>query len=251
MPNGYAITATWDSGDVRTLLAALEPRQWAFATALALTRTAQAVKAEEVQTMPLVFDRPTPFTLRSLFMARATRQQLEARVWFKDPPRLTQLTHYLLPEVQGGTRPEKRLEAHLRRSGFLSGGRALVPTSAATLDAYGNVSRGLYARILADLGASPVGANRSTRKKKGGTRFFYARGTGQGNVLKRGIWQRQGSGGVLGGRLRGGVAPIFLETKMPTYRPRFEFFAIAERVAAQRLGPEFDRAAAETLRTAR
>lgn len=249
MANTFSIQAQFDSGQAKTLLAALDPRQWAFATALALTRTAQAVKAEETAAMLEVFDRPTPWTLRSLSLQRATRQSQQARVWFKDPPRLTQRDHYLLPQVYGGTRPEKRFEATLRRAGWLRAGQGLVPTSAAPLDAYGNVTRGLYPKILADLQASPVGANRNKQKRR--ARFFFATGDGHGNRLPRGIWMRGLSGGVLGGRIRGGVVPIFLETRMPTYRPRFAFFAIAERVTGERIGPEFDKAATETLRTAR
>lgn len=242
LPGPTSITAHWDSSQVRTLLAALEPRQWAFATALALTRTAQAVKAEERATLPRVFDRPTPFTRNSLRLQGATKTRQEARVWFKDPPRLTELEHYLLPQVAGGARPQKRFEATLQRAGLLRPGMALVPTKAAPLDAYGNVRRGIYARILANLRTSPVGANTPRGGRRGSGRaakatFFF----GDPGQHGRGIWQRSSTS----------IVPIFLETRMPQYRPRFAFFGIAEQVADARLGPEFDKAAAATLRSAR
>jgi hypothetical protein len=71
---------------VKRLLDA-QQRQMPFAVALALTRTAQDVKRAEQAEMRGVFDRPTPFTLNSLFTKPATKQSLEARVWVKDTER--------------------------------------------------------------------------------------------------------------------------------------------------------------------
>lgn len=247
--SAFAVTAHWDSRQVKTLLAALEPRQWAFATALTLTRVAQRVRATEVDAMKRDFDRPTPFTLNSLYLTAATRQQPEARVWFKDPPRLSEMQHYLLPEVYGGDRRFKRFESTLMRAGRLPRGRALVPASGAPSDAYGNVQRNIYARVYADLQASPIGANRrdvrgrSRADARSGRdrRYFYGNPGGKG----RGIWQRFSF--AFGNTVR----PVFLETAPPTYRERFQFFVIGERTAETYFGQEFDKAAAETLRTAR
>lgn len=248
-PSAYSVSAHWDSRQVKAALAALAPRQWAFAQALALTRTAQSVKSAEQTTVRSVFDRPTPFTINSLRLQRATRQRLEARVWFKDPPRLSETEHYLLPQVYGSARRHKRFELTLQRAGLLPKGRALVPASGAPLDAYGNVSRGLYARIFASLQASPTGANATVRSRRrmgraqrarGGT-FFYGAVKGV-----RGIWARYYF--AFGNAVR----PIFIETKtMPTYRKRFAFFEVAERTVDRTYGPAFDQAAQETLRTAR
>jgi len=247
MPPGSAfhVAATWNSSQVKAALSALAPKQWAFATSLALNTTATTIKTDEVGTMKRVFDRPTPFTLNSLRLARSTKTNLEARVWFKDPPRLTEREHFLLPQVYGGERPQKRFEQTMVRAGFLPRGKALVPTSAAPLDAYGNVSRGIYSKILADLHASPIGATRNPRKRAAS--FFYSRGEG----LKRGIWQRSRGGRVLGGRMGGSIMPIFLETRMPRYRARFAFFDVAEKTASRVYESAFAAAADRTLRTAR
>ncbi len=161
--DAFRVRAEWDSRQAHAALAALAPRQWAFATVLALTRTAQAVHTVERATVLRVFDRPTPFTVNSLRMDRATLARPEARVRFKDPPRLTESEHYLLPQVYGGPRKQKRFESTLQRAGLLPRGKALVPATSAPLDAYGNVTRGVYARILADLKASPIGANKFNR----------------------------------------------------------------------------------------
>lgn len=241
----YLIDAKWDSRDVKVVLSALAPKQWTFAQALALTRTAQSVKSAEKGSMRSVFDRPTPFTLNSLQLQAATRNTLEARVWFKDPPRMSERDHYLMPQVYGGARTQKRFEGTLVRAGVLPKGRALVPASGVTLDAYGNVPRSIYSRILANLQASPVGANTNTRKKRRNARdmrFFYGNPGGKG----RGIWQR------FAFAWGGAVRPIFLERRsMPQYRQRFGFFDIAERTAGRVYQSAFEYAAERTLKTAR
>ena len=59
-------------------------KQVTFATAVALTQTAQLVKKGQLDVMRKRLDRPTPTTMKSIFVKPATRQKLEARVWFKD-----------------------------------------------------------------------------------------------------------------------------------------------------------------------
>jgi hypothetical protein len=111
------------------------------------------------------------------------------------------------------------------------------------------VNRGIYARIYSDLKASPVGANkrdvrgRSRADARSGRdrQFFYGNPGGKG----QGIWQRFSF--AFGNTVR----PVFLETDPPQYRPRFQFFVIGEQTAQQHYAAEFDKAAAEAIRTAR
>lgn len=244
----YGVRAQWDSRTVKAALSALQPRQWAFATAMALTQTAKHVKGAELETMRGVFDRPTPFTMNALYIQGATRDRQEARVWFKDfAPKGTPAGKYLLPQVHGGQRPDTRFERSLQRAGYLSRGKQLVPASGASRDAYGNVHRTLFTRILSQLRASADPAQNTPRRKnrrqraRGGT-FFYGNPGGRG----RGVWARYNF--AFGNTVR----PIFIEMRQrPTYRARFAFFTVAERVADQRIGDEFNKAAQETLRTAR
>ena len=113
-------------------------KQVRFATSLAINRTAQVVKEELKREMQSVFDRPTPFTLNSLQMTPSTKQRLEAKVWFKNPPRVGDIHHYLEPQVYGGSRPFKGFEyllqtnAHVSRS--LPRGWFAVPGPAASKD---------------------------------------------------------------------------------------------------------------------
>jgi hypothetical protein len=246
----FAISKQWDTRELRAVLNGLAPRQYQFATALTLTRVGQRVKTAEIAEMKRVFDRPTPFTLKSLYLQGATRSRQEARVWFKDfAPKGTPAGKYLLPEVHGGNRQHKRFEGLLQHAGLLPLGRSLVPASGAQLDQYGNVSRGLYSKILSQLRAQfDSSANETTRSRgrsrgrQRGGRYFYGNPGGKG----RGIWERFTFG------FGSAVKPVFLEVSgTPSYRRRFDFFGVGTRVANEAFGPEFDKAAAETVRTSR
>jgi hypothetical protein len=250
--SSISLQAQWDSRQVQVALAALAPRQWAFATALALSRVGQEVKDREKAAMQRVFDRPTAFTLNSLRVERARRDRLHARVWFKDT-RLAEAGHYLEPQVHGGERRDKQFERDLQRKGFLGRGKQLVPTSAAPLDAHGNVRGGLRTRILSQLRAhhdplqNETAKSRRRNRNKAAGRYFYGNPQGMG----WGVWERVRGGRVLGGRMSNRLVPIFRETRKNQYRPRFPFFDIAQATTDAEMQRAFEHAAAFTLRTAR
>lgn len=105
-------------------------RQIPFATAKALTKTAQEVQRAVVDQLPAVFDRPTPFTLRGVGVTYATKATLTSRVFLKDIQR-----EYLRLQVTGGTRSPKKV--------------ALVLPAGVDLNAYGNIPRGKIKALLA------------------------------------------------------------------------------------------------------
>lgn len=89
-----------------------------FATSKALNLKAKEVKAEVRKEMPGVFDRPTLFTLNSVFMWLATKKYLSAEVCLKDfAPKGTPAVDYLVPQVYGGPRRKKRSERWLQCRG--------------------------------------------------------------------------------------------------------------------------------------
>jgi hypothetical protein len=59
-------------------------RQVPFAIKNTLNKLAESTKQDAVSEMRRNFDRPTPFTLNSLFIKYATKQNLSARVFVKD-----------------------------------------------------------------------------------------------------------------------------------------------------------------------
>src|ERR1035441_633525 len=98
--SGFEITTTIDVSRALNLCETVL-RQLPFATAKALTRTAQLIKAAEVDEMRRVFDRPTPWTLNSVFITPATKDNLIARVWLKqDAAKGTPAAKYLLSEIR-------------------------------------------------------------------------------------------------------------------------------------------------------
>lgn len=225
-------------------------KQGRFAAAVALTGTAQDIKAEEVKVMSQVFDRPTRYTLNSLYIKTATKESLEARVWVKDTDKPA---HYLLPEIEGGTRYQKRYEALLRIRGILAADERTVPGAGAKLDAYGNMSRGQIVQIISQLGAFNLAgasqnatSSRRSRAKRAVVGYFVARKgeekSGRVQHLASGIYLRKGLATVL---------PVLLFVKHVRYKERFRFFDVAQRIVQERFPERFEQAYAMAQKTAR
>lgn len=233
-----------------------QQKQAAFAAAVALTRSAQDVRKAEYAEMQHVFDRPTPYTMRSLFVKPATKQRLEAKVWVKDDRAGsgTPAERYLLPQIEGGPRGMKGFELALQRAGYMRQGFKAVPGRFARLDAYGNVSYGQIIQILSQLritltaghqrniSTDPKKAARA-RQRAGGQYVAFPDGRGK---LPPGIYQRRDFA-------HGGAAPrpIFIFVRQVTYRRRFDFHGVGERTFQKVFPAHFEHAFAEAMRTAR
>lgn len=233
------------------------------AGAIAATRVAQAAKGAIRTEMEKVFDRPTPWTLSSLFVdpARFDQDKPEARVWIKDdaggkgvPP-----TKYLLPEIEGGTRGWKRSERAFQAAGLLQSDQQMIPAAGAPRDAYGNIPRGFIVQLLSYFStftAAGYDANMSSRRRAklanryrttdgylriGGVEYFISRGRGMwyGRLqhLPAGIWSRKGIHGS-------DVQPVILFVRSASYRPRLDFEGIARSVERENFPQEFARALA-------
>lgn len=234
--------------DVREALEALVDveKGTPYALATALTWTAQAVKAAETETIGAVFNSPTPYTRRAVYMQGATKTRLQARVWLKDGNRPE---HYLLPQIEGGSRPLKRFEQRLRMLGYMAADERAVPGTALQLDAYGNISRGVITKILSQLRTAVVSGDFSnasdskrSRAKRATTAYFVSRGTSSQRAgragraaaqyaqhLPRGVWERRVHAWGTS------VRPVLLFVKGTSYSKRFDFFGVAERVIAAKL----------------
>jgi len=92
----------------------LQRKQIPYALMLAQTRLAtKRVKPGMLKVMAQRLDRPTPTTMRSLFVQAATKQR-GAKVWFKDQWTTgIPADAYLQQAVQGGPRSHKRFEKSL------------------------------------------------------------------------------------------------------------------------------------------
>jgi hypothetical protein len=224
-----------------------DARRIKLAAAKALTFTAERAKAELEREMARVFDRPTPYTMRSLRMRSATPARLEAWVWFKDEAfKGTPATRYLAPQVYGGPRPMKRMEQALRSAGALPAGYFVVPGGGAKLDGFGNIARSQVVQVLSQLRAQRGGGyesrisadskRRARAIKRAGGAFFVGRPGG--GRLPLGVWQSK--------RFAHGsaVVPILIYVRQPQYRKLLDFFAIGQRVAAREFPRLFEAAVA-------
>lgn len=224
MAFGPSVYAEINVMGVTRMLYRLEAKARGWVLADALTETAEKVQKNETEVMKKRFDRPTAFTLNSLYVKRATEKNQTARVYFKDQAtKGTPAAKYLQSEVHGGARHQKRMEVALTHYGMLARTGFAVPASGAKLDAYGNVSKGEVQRIMSALRLfSEVGfsANKtmSRRSSKKNNDIFVAEIDGQ-----RAIWQRQKFA------MGEGVRPLFwLVSGAPHYRVRLPFQKIAD-----------------------
>jgi hypothetical protein len=245
------ITVKGDVKAVERFLTRLEREQVPFASALALTRTAQHIQKKTIPAvLPRVFDRPTPFTRRGFYVIPAKKKDPspEAIVQIKDgvtrqPGRGgkigTPAFNYLKPQIAGGRRRHKGHERKLQRLGILGRDEYTVPGENMRMNRYGNLTGATYAKILADVQGN-VGISEGfgqATTKRGKKRYFY-----DPNLRPRGIYLRTS-------RRRLIVALLFVkETAYPT---RFDFEGISARVARKRFLVEFRKALSYALRTRR
>lgn len=197
-----------------------------YAAAAALTRVASgAAKKDLPDAMRSAFDRPTAYTLNSLFTTPAKKDSLTARVQVKNAATSgVAPERFLQAEVEGGSRGEKRFERALRYAGLLLPNEVALPGDGLQLDASGNVSGARMRSILAAL---------KVREGRGRRGVFAAAIKGT-----RGIWQRSGRS----------VTPLFVFTRTaPQYRARLDFDGVVQRAAEANLQPEFTRALAALI----
>lgn len=199
----------------------LTQKQIPFALAKTLTQIAQATKQDVVRQMQSKFDRPTPWTLNSIFVQRAEKKdgdRMSAVVNVMDGNGARRYTDQRFPymgsafvaagsnkravigqQFAGGQRQWKRFEGRLRAIGILPQGMAAVPpvrgSWAMPLDKYGNAPHGLIVKILSYFAAfteagsagNTTAAGRAKlakiRQRKGAG---YTLTTGSGKKLKRG-----------------------------------------------------------------
>ena len=198
--------------------------------------TAWIVKKKLSQEMARVFDRPTPFTLRSIFIKPATIEKDYVELGFiNEVSKGRAPSKYLESSIFGGERPEKRFEYWMRQAGILKQGMFIVPGPAAPLNQYGNIQGGEYTRILSWLKAHPDVYSRTTskskRSKKGKKYDYFLRGS-QGHM--EGLWKHVTA--------TDRISPVLLFVKKPHYSKIFNFFEITEETITKEVGNQFAKA---------
>lgn len=212
---------------------AVQKKALPYAMATAETRTAWLIVNQIKGVAKQRFDRPTPFAINSFRVDRA-KKGTEATIWFKtrfDAAKTSDAERWMAPQVLGGPRRHKASEKLLISKGVMRSNEYFVPTSAAKLDSFGNVSRGLMVQILSQAGAfRETGYSMNSRRVKRGRARYVVNPTD----LARGIWEvRQFGHGE-------GLRPILLfEEGAPKYRIRLPMFKIAENMAGKHMPEQF------------
>lgn len=116
------ISVRSDFQRMQRIMTDLERRQLPFATARALTRTAQAARDDVKASLPTAFDRPTPFTKNAIAIKSANRTNLTAEVVVKPIQ-----AAYLAKQERGGFREPKA--------------KAVITPAGIRLNQYGNIVR--------------------------------------------------------------------------------------------------------------
>lgn len=206
-------------------------KQLPYAVTRAINTTAVQVKEAETATIKSVFDRPTKWTVNSVYWKAANKRTMEARVWLKDEaPKGTPAEKYLRAEIWGGQREQKRVEALLQRRNILPNGMFTVPGNDVPLDAFGNLPKTHYNKLLSQLKAQldihqneSLASKKRRKRRKGSTGYFVGR-LGP-NPEPGAIYMAQG----------GQVKPVLIFTDSASYPARFKFFDVAQTVIAKNL----------------
>ena len=252
------------------------PRQVRFATIGAINDAVYAARAAEQAAMAKVFDRPTPYILRSVKVRMAARDKPAGEVYidFWGSGKGVPPEKILAAEVFGGRRRAKRAEVALQRVGILPRGFGMTPGPGAKthLDVFGNVKGSFIVQLLsyfAAFGEQGYRANMTDKRRKGlaklrrnangyksiqGVQYFVSRGRGtwgalpsagrQGKVqhLAAGIWARSGTHGST-------LTPVFHFVPLPRYTRRLDFHGVAKTAVAQVLPAAFAKRFARALET--
>lgn len=215
------------------------------------------------------FDRPTPFTMRSIIVNKASREEPSAFVGLNTDYRQDQVLGH---HFTGGNRAWKRMEKRLRWKGILKPGMMAVPGDAAALNAYGNIKPGLVTRILSyfdtlgmgyDMGSkgrlklARRGRTRGGYATVRGTEYFVSFGKGDGGRRSRqyqhdqwqqhlpaGIWSRTGIHGFK-------VSPVLMFVQQGGYRKRFDIKQTAEQIIKRDASKLFAKHLSTAIKSAR
>ena len=202
-------------------------KQVEFAASKALNATGKAVADAMPAEIEKVIDRPTPFTKRGVRVLRyANKGKLETTVGFA-----TAQARYMRWQIEGGTRNP--------------GPAGLKIPAAINVDAFGNIPKGMIAKLIAVARKEGKLAKATARRVKVSNKveLFYGDPKDQtGKPWPRGIYK------VTNGQL---IPLVIFPVTAASYRPRLDFPRIAERIVNREWPRQFEIAMANALSTAR
>jgi hypothetical protein len=248
--------------EVQTMLQQLRVEKIPTAARNAINDTAFGLKKHLQDLIQNTFKNPHPSTVKNIFVVKATKENMAARVRYDQLYRRG-VDEYMLALIEGGGRTKKPSEIRL--------GSFLVPasrTNPGILNKYGNISGGKMMQVLSRLskmetysGAMQNITARSQAKMAAGkrsTEYFMIKAGDKGG-LKPGIYLRTAKRGgftshgapravkgVFGAKQQGGIVargalPVVLFTKAPSYRPMLPFFTSGTEYVNKALVTNFNK----------
>lgn len=151
--------------------------------------------------MPQAFDRPTPFTVKRVLFAPASKTDLRSATVIPESEEAAgkQTSEYMRPGALGAAqRNQKKTEYLLSAMGYLPPGWVMVPGSymKGRKDIYGNVPGSYYKQVIRDLLIKTTKGPPKPRFKSAVARAsrmgvaseFFAVGQGRNTLAKGGGW---------------------------------------------------------------
>lgn len=247
-------------------LRALEKKQLPYAIRLTVNKLAENAKRHmEIKQLPTL-DRPTRYALNMMRVDYAKRSDLTSTIKVKDRAMVTKRGMVGPDEVlghlfAGGQRRGKGYEGLMQRAGILPKGMYTVPGEGVTLDAHGNIPKGLIVQLLAYFNSFQESGFRANMTDKSRAAFekrhrrknyksaqsfnFFLVRVGDKSRLHPGIWAR------VGFDIGKSIKPILMFVDKATYEQRFDLPAIVDGIVQRDLEFEFGKAFEHALRTAK
>lgn len=228
------ITTSLKDADKALAFLASVKKQLPYATAIALNNTAKAVEEAIKKEMPKAFDNPTPWTLNSLRVQRARKNELKAVVAVKDmAARGNPALFWMGPEVHGGGRGDKRAEKALKKAGLLPSSRHVVPGREAALNRFGNMTKSSIVKAV-------QGAQAAEQKQPqdGRTKYFVMRkGSQPIGIAARFNKQRMGM--------------VLAFVRASRYQSRLDYYGIGQKTVRRVYKDELNKAIQHAIETAK
>jgi len=182
----------------------------------AVNHMAFYARTQVIAHMKGIFDRPTPRTLRSIYIKPlATAQKPEAKVYVNDDRNKgASPAQWLRAEEAGGSRRDKRSEIGLKAAGILAADQQTIAVKGA-MDNYGNLSGGKIKQMLSALQAGNDGYQDSKDEAKK-AKWRIARRRSDGKPF--GIFEMKGVHSKL----------FMVFTRQQQYKSRFKFFDVVQ-----------------------
>ncbi len=233
------------------------PKALPYVQASLLTGMAKRIQERVKAELPKSFDRPTPFTVRGVFVKSASKTAPVAEVYFPESEenRGQAKREYIRPGALGtSSRRQKRTEYLLSKTGFLPYGWVTTPGTSAEkhgyMDAYGNVKPRIYAQIVNVLqikradsarARSISAASQKRAQRMGVDAEFFAVAPGRNKLGRGGAWLPPGvykRTGPKGDKLH----QVLKFVSRAAYTSRIDLEALARDEVRQNLQTEFDAA---------